>query len=137
MDRMVSGTGARVEHFAPDRAQCDELLHHRLRAADVPGRGGRQAVRRAFVAGPGKVLIKSGAEGVYCGALPARGLGFALKVDDGAKRAAEAVVTALVARVCPQMAALGPASRLTNWRGQEVGQVRAAPALVTGLAALF
>ena len=37
---------------------------------------------------PGKVLIKSGAEGVHCGAFPALGLGFALKIDDGGKRAA-------------------------------------------------
>ena len=43
---------------------------------------------------PGQVLMKSGAEGVYCGAFPERGLGFALKIDDGAKRAAEAVAVA-------------------------------------------
>jgi len=82
------------------------------------------------------VLIKSGAEGVYCGALPARGLGFAVKVDDGAKRAAEAVAVALMARFYPQLTPFGPAARLTNWRGLEVGRMRAAPALLTGLAAL-
>ena len=52
------------------------------------------------------------------------------------KRAAEAVAIALIARFYPQVAALGPAARLTNWRGLEVGQVRPAPALVSGLAAL-
>jgi L-asparaginase II len=91
---------------------------------------------RVMSAMPREVLLKSGAEGVYCGALPARGLGFAVKVDDGGKRAAEAVTIALIARLYPQVAALGPATRLTNWRGLEVGQVRQAPALVNGLAAL-
>jgi len=91
---------------------------------------------RVLAVMPGEVLIKSGAEGVYCGALPARGLGFAVKVDDGAKRAAEAVAVALMARFYPQLTPFGPAARLTNWRGLEVGRMRAAPALLTGLAAL-
>lgn len=36
-----------------------------------------------------KAVIKTGAEGVYCAALPTLGLGIALKIDDGAGRAAE------------------------------------------------
>lgn len=36
-----------------------------------------------------KAAVKTGAEGVYCAALPTLGLGVALKVDDGAGRAAE------------------------------------------------
>jgi L-asparaginase II len=78
---------------------------------------------------PGKVLVKSGAEGVYCGALPAHGLGFALKIDDGAKRAAEAVVIHLIARFYPAARDLGPGVELTNWRGIEVGQMRPGPEL--------
>jgi L-asparaginase II len=35
------------------------------------------------------VRVKGGAEGVYAAALPGFGLGFALKIDDGAARAAE------------------------------------------------
>jgi len=73
----------------------------------------------------GSVLMKAGAEGAYCGALPERGLGFALKIDDGAKRAAEAVVVQLLARFHPEIASLGPPATLTNWRGAEVGQMRA------------
>ncbi|HEU4569859.1 MAG TPA: asparaginase, partial [Gemmatimonadales bacterium] len=37
-------------------------------------------------AAPGKALVKLGADGVYCGALPGTGLGFALKVEDGDMR---------------------------------------------------
>ena len=57
---------------------------------------------------PGSVLMKSGAEGVYCGALPERGLGFALKIDDGAKRAAEAVAVEVISRLFPVVARRGP-----------------------------
>lgn len=46
-----------------------------------------------------RALIKTGAEGVYCGALPGLGLGIALKVDDGAGRAASAVMGRLLVRL--------------------------------------
>jgi len=39
-----------------------------------------------------KVVLKTGAEGVYAAALPTLGLGVAIKVDDGAGRAAEAAM---------------------------------------------
>ena len=45
-----------------------------------------------------KVFTKTGAEGVYCAALPEQGLGIAIKCDDGAGRAAEAVMASLIAR---------------------------------------
>ena len=78
---------------------------------------------------PGRVLVKAGAEAAYAGALPGHGLGFALKIDDGAKRAAEATVVQLIACFYPQASDLGPSPTLTNWRGLEVGQMRAGEAL--------
>ncbi len=71
-------------------------------------------------------FVKLGAEGVYCGALPALGLGFALKCDDGAIRAAEAATASLLRHF------LGPgevldrlaAPVLTNWNGVTVGAIR-------------
>lgn len=90
-----------------------------------PGRLVTQAMERL----PGKVLLKSGAEGVCCGALPERGLGFAIKIDDGAQRAAEAVAAQLIGRFHPEIASLGPPAQLTNWRGAEVGQLRLADTL--------
>jgi L-asparaginase II len=85
---------------------------------------------------PGKVLLKSGAEGVYCGALPEHGLGFALKIDDGAQRAAEAAAVELISRLYPVARQAGPAQSLINWRGVEVGRMRAASALESALVAL-
>jgi len=85
---------------------------------------------------PGKVLIKSGAEGVHCGAFPALGLGFALKIDDGGKRAADLVAASLVRRVYPEADALGPQTLLHNFRGLTVGEIRASEALKRLLASL-
>jgi len=44
----------------------------------------------------GRVLIKAGAEGVCGGVIPGLGLGFALKIDDGAGRARDVAVGALL-----------------------------------------
>jgi L-asparaginase II len=77
-----------------------------------------------------RVFVKTGAEGVYCGALPELGLGIALKCDDGAGRAAQAVMAAIVARFLPlgdaERAALARFVRptLRNWNGIEVGLLR-------------
>jgi len=77
-----------------------------------------------------RVFVKTGAEGVYCGALPEQGLGIAIKCDDGAGRAAQAIMAAIIARFLP----LGDAERaaltrfvhpiLRNWNGFEVGSLR-------------
>ena len=45
------------------------------------------------------VLIKAGAEGVFMAALPERGLGVAVKAADGAARAAEVAVSAVLAHL--------------------------------------
>ncbi len=77
-----------------------------------------------------RVFVKTGAEGVYCGTFPDAGLGFAVKCDDGAGRAAEVITAALVAR----FAGLSEADRawlepfvcpsLRNWNGILVGELR-------------
>ncbi len=45
-----------------------------------------------------RVFTKSGAEGVFCAALPESGLGLAVKADDGAGRAAQVMIAALIRR---------------------------------------
>jgi len=89
---------------------------------------------RALASLPGKVLIKSGAEGVHCGGFPELGLGFALKIDDGSKRAADLVAANLVSELYPEAAhVLLPQASLTNFRGLTVGEIRAAAALTSFL----
>ncbi len=83
-----------------------------------------------------RVFCKVGAEGVYCAALPERGLGVAIKIDDGNNaRACEvamaAVIEAFVSLDDREAAFMRSLSevRITNWNGIEVGQLGAAPAL--------
>lgn len=46
-----------------------------------------------------KAFIKTGAEGVFCAAVPEYGLGVALKCDDGATRGAETMMAALLRHI--------------------------------------
>lgn len=76
-----------------------------------------------------RLFCKIGAEGVYCAALPELGLGVALKVDDGAARAAEAAMAAVAqALLQTEDTLLRSYSHavLRNWRGTEVGALRPA-----------
>ena len=85
-------------------------------------------------AGP-DVLVKGGAEGVYTAILPALGLGVALKIDDGASRAAELAMIhtleGLGALDDSQRKALAERLRpvQTNWAGTAVGELRPTAAL--------
>ncbi|MBV8106778.1 MAG: asparaginase, partial [Hyphomicrobiales bacterium] len=45
-----------------------------------------------------RAFTKTGAEGVFCAALPDVGLGIAVKVDDGGARAAQVAIAALIQR---------------------------------------
>jgi L-asparaginase II len=83
-----------------------------------------------------RVFVKTGAEGVFTGAFPDLGLGIALKVDDGTKRASEMMMAAMIARFGPLTDAdrtfLAPllAPVMTNWNGLEVGKLQATDALI-------
>lgn len=104
------------------------------------------AAHPALVAGEGRactelmracrepVALKTGAEGFFVAILPRRGLGVALKIEDGATRAAECAIAAILVRL-GVLDAGHPAARgyldapVVNWRGIETGRIRAAAAL--------
>ncbi|MDX1400361.1 MAG: asparaginase [Kiloniellales bacterium] len=79
----------------------------------------------------GRALIKAGAEGFFCGALPELGLGIALKIDDGATRAAENLMTRILHRldVIDEETLAKVSAPLTmpvrNRAGREIGLIRA------------
>jgi L-asparaginase II len=86
-----------------------------------------------------RVFCKVGAEGVYCAALPDRGLGIALKIDDGQGARAAEVAMACVLEVLAQRdeadaAILADLVRvpLKNWNGIEVGALQPAEGLRIG-----
>ncbi len=80
-----------------------------------------------------RALVKTGAEGVFCGAVPHAGIGFALKCDDGASRAAETAAAAVLARLDVWSAeerrslAAFTEVELHNWRMTTVGRIEAVP----------
>ncbi len=86
----------------------------------VAGTG--RACTRLISGTGGEAVVKAGAEGVFCGVLPDPGTGIALKVRDGASRAANAAVAWLLAR-CGVLAEEGPMP-LGNRAGTMVGGVR-------------
>jgi L-asparaginase II len=86
-----------------------------------PGR----AVTGIVEAGDGRVYAKSGAEGVMVAAVPDAGIGVAVKIADGAARAAEVVTATVLPRFVPGLrldAFARPAVR--TWAGAVVGGLR-------------
>lgn len=77
-----------------------------------------------------RVLVKTGAEGVFCAALPEAGFGIALKCTDGATRAAEAMLTAILIEldVINESEQTRLQNRvhptIKNRRDEEVGEIR-------------
>lgn len=130
------GTG---QDLPPARAEAARRLREACFAqpALVAGEGRFDTITMAALAP--ELFVKGGAEGVHCAALPALGLGIALKIDDGAKRGAERALAEVIAALLPEARrALGEQleGRVFNWRGLEVGRIVAAPALTEALATL-
>lgn len=123
---LVTGEGA----AASRRAACERITRSCWAAPDmVAGPGRLDTVVMSKL--PGRVFIKTGAEGFYCGALPELGLGIALKIDDGAKRASEATLLTVLDRLVPGVsAAAGATGKIKNWVGTEVGAIRPAADLL-------
>lgn len=81
----------------------------------------------------GRAAVKTGAEGYFAGIVPEAGLGIALKIDDGAGRASETAMAAILDKL--GLLGTDAAARailcapVTNTRGAVVGERRPAPAL--------
>jgi len=82
----------------------------------------------------GRLMLKIGAEGVFCGAVRDSDIGFALKIDDGNMKAAEVVIAALLLAIAhpseTERAALETraAFSFSNWRKLQVGKITATDA---------
>jgi L-asparaginase II len=81
----------------------------------------------------GRAAVKAGAEGFYAGWIPGAGLGIAIKIDDGAGRAAETVIAALLTSLKlledSEEARTILRAPILNTRGAVVGERRPSPAL--------
>jgi len=123
--RMVTGNG-----LEPVRAKASRRLVEACMAEPFYVAGTRRACTRLMQAAPGRIFAKTGAEGVFCAAIPEQGIAIALKCEDGATRAAEAMVAATLARFFrdePELHAslMAQANHsMRNWNGIHVGDVR-------------
>ncbi|RMD49254.1 MAG: asparaginase, partial [Alphaproteobacteria bacterium] len=112
MARLVAAMTAHPELVAGEGRACTVLM----RAMD------------------GRAAVKTGAEGVFVAILPGQGLGVAVKIADGARRAAECAIAALLVRL-GVLERDHPATRslldapIRNRRGLVTGVLRASDAL--------
>jgi L-asparaginase II len=123
---------APADRLPPARAAAAKRILAAMAAEPFLVAGsGRFCTKVMEIAGA-KVALKTGAEGVYAAALPTLGLGVALKVDDGAGRAAEVAMGHVLRHLrlldAEEAAALADifAPPVLNRAGRETGRVRPA-----------
>lgn len=137
----LSGLGRAMAFFATAANRGGVIDRSAVRLVDamvkhpdlVAGEG--RACTELMRAMPGRVALKTGAEGVYVAIVPEKQLGIALKVSDGATRASECAIAALLVRI-GVLDASHPATlarmnaTLRNRRGTRVGVLRAPETLL-------
>lgn len=118
--------------LSPDRAKAASRLTNAWKAHPLLVSGTGRACADMIEATRDRTVVKTGAEGVFTAVLPGKGLGIALKIDDGATRAAEAAMAKLLVLLgVADEAALAKHIRpaMRNWRGDVVGERRTTAAL--------
>jgi L-asparaginase II len=126
----ISGLARAMGRCAGDMSDTLSLASVRLREAMMAHpdliAGETRACTELMRAVPG-VALKTGAEAVFTAIIPSKKLGVAIKIDDGAFRASEAVITALLIRM-GLLNALHPAAvkrlgPISNWDGLQTGTI--------------
>ncbi len=124
--KMATGQG-----LAPLRAKASLRLIEACMAEPFYVAGSGRACTELMLIAPGKIFCKTGAEGVFCAAIPEQGIAIAVKCEDGTSRAAEAMVAATLARFFEKDGEIHAAltsmahKSMHNWNGIHVGDVRA------------
>jgi L-asparaginase II len=126
--RMASGHGLEAPRASAARRILQAMMNHPEMMSGT-GRSCAALIRSSHA----RVAVKTGAEGFFGGWIPERGIGIAVKIDDGAHRASETVIAALLDKLgllgdLPSARALlrGP---VLNTRNTVVGEKRPAEAL--------
>ena len=129
--RVGTGTGLR-----PGYARAATRLRQAVARHPFMVAGSERFDTQVMAALGERVFCKVGAEGVFCAAFPERGLGVAIKIDDGnTARAAEVAMAATIEAFVDLdneeamlLRSLSDAT-LRNWNGIEVGALRATSTL--------
>ena len=128
--KMLTGEGVSAA-----RGKASQRLMAACMAEPFYVAGTKRACTRLMQVAPGEIFAKTGAEGVFIAALPRQGVAMAVKCEDGATRAAEAMIYALIARFFEPGSEIrdtlvGMANRpMHNWNGLHVGDIRVTEAL--------
>ena len=130
---------ANPEDLSDTRAQAIYRLHTAIKNEPVYIAGHGTMVSELNEVTQGKVLAKTGAEGMLTAAIPDKGLGIALKIADGGNRARSVVLLAIL----DQLGILSAeekiqlkahiAPTIENSRGDTVGEIRPAPSWLSQL----
>ena len=104
--------------FSDSRTRAISRIHHAVTRCPKMIAGTGRCCTAVIEKTGGKVIVKLGAEGVYSGYVPGRGLGFILKIDDGATRASEVALGALLSAIGATDDGL--TSQLTSWFRPEI-----------------
>ncbi len=127
---------ARPDGLDPARADAVRRITRAMSTHPFMVAGTDRFCTRVMESLPGRAVIKTGAEGVYAGFLPEFGLGIALKCDDGAKRASQVMMAAVLQRFLggfdesDQLADL-LTPPLTNANDRQIGTIRPAGPLAS------
>ena len=131
--KMATGTG-----LGPERAKASRRLIEACMAEPFYVAGTGRTCTTIMEIASGKIFAKTGAEGVFCAAIPDQGIAIAVKCEDGTTRAAEAMIAGLLARqfesdgeIHAALMALANRS-MRNWNGLHVGDVRIAADFLAG-----
>jgi L-asparaginase II len=130
--RGIARLGA-PDSLAPARAAASRRIATAMIANPLMIAGTGRFCTQVMEIAAGKALVKTGAEGMYMAAIPAKGLGIALKIEDGAARAAEVLMAALLSRHAgledAQQAKLAALLHppVTNVAGLRVGEIAPTP----------
>ena len=123
---LATGEGLERERASAARRLMDACMAEPWMVA-----GSDRFCTRIMQAGAGRIYAKVGAEGVYVAALPEEGIGIAMKCDDGAARAVEVRLAALIGSLLKADDPLKPGLKaladepIHDRNGTEVGRLRA------------
>lgn len=135
MARAMAFFAAAGEDGATPRERAAARLRNAMTKHPELVAGEGRACTRLMRAAHGTATLKTGAEAVYVAMLPEQKLGVALKISDGATRASEATIAAMLVRLGvldrddPVAKAFLDAP-IVNWRGITTGFVRPAQGLL-------
>ncbi len=125
---------AAAKSDGPVRQNAMRMLYDAMIAHPDLVAGEGRACTRIMRAASGRAAVKTGAEGVFVAIIPERQMGIAVKITDGATRAAEGTIAALLGglgvlerdSVVHQELTTGP---IRNRAGLETGHMRVAASL--------